>query len=323
MFGIIPTFALILGLPTWKTDYVWNSYSSQGDTLYAVKITSLMGSHGLPTPEWSTPKVLRQGFDVVAVDLRGIDKIRPAKNYSMVPAGPADPSGYEYVETDAAGAVRLWGRETLWKRLVEAGKISCEHGHFTDVEYDSQDSRILYVYCFKQEVAYRFEPPYDHACAIRIGPSVGMSGDSTRATFYSILGQSKAFMRVGSGLYEFDACSNKVAAKIEAPGILAPDATVRAKRAALLNLIGIAADLRIYQAVRPDGGMDAVVEKTGQPIRRFALPAEIPQEQRVVGIYLARSNFVVWIALHPRVMQQNIFSLDLTTGKFRKTSVPI
>ena len=55
-------------------------------------------------------------------------------------------------------------------------------------------------------MAYRFEPPYSQACALKLGPEAGMES-SEQPSFLSVLGESKVFVKVGTHVYEMEGCS--------------------------------------------------------------------------------------------------------------------
>jgi hypothetical protein len=226
------------------------------------------------------------------------------------------------MEIAADGSVVLWGEETLWQRLIKAGGISCQKSSWSDVRYDEQDSRILYVYCVEEKIAYRFDPPYSQGCVVKIRSEIDLVKDLP-PMFYSTLGKPEIFMQSGWSLYETDGCANTKLSKVEGftgrEGRLPPTSTENPLTAKAL--IAISADLRIYQVAKQKG-FEVVIETTGQAAKRFMLPTEILADGFPIGIYVAKDQLVLWEVLDSRTKQTHIFSLKLKTGAFRKTSIP-
>jgi hypothetical protein len=137
-----------------------------------------------------------------------------------------------------------------------------------------------------------------------------------------MLGQPKTFVQAGLWLYEINGCSNSEAtevsefsrSKMPPPGAATPP---------VKDLIGISADLRIYQIAGESGGFDVVIERTGQAMQQIALPVDILGDYASRGIYLAKSQIVIWTVLDLKNSRHIVHSLDLISGKFRKVLFPL
>lgn len=307
-----------------RTEYQWGSYATKAQDLYVIRRVAELREDAAPIPERSAPHLVSERYEVVAADLTGQSEPRPVEFRKIPPDAPM-PADYEYVGFDDAGQVELWGREALAQRLRSAGSISCPGS----VQYDEQDARVLYYRCDDEGVAYRFEPPYRQACAIRLGPHGGIPHSlSDDFRFRSTAGEQVAFVAVGWGfLYQVDLCGAGGARQLDR--YAAPDQAIsRAPRAEPVwadvkrlphRLLGIADGMRVYQVT--EGSEQAVVVVAGDgAMRRHRLPREMSEAGD--GRYLAQGRLVVWNVMDPQAHIHVLHSLNLASGAFHRTEIP-
>lgn len=323
-------------VPTTTTLYS-TTYATQGDTMYFLKTTTLMGPESLPIFERGKRSDWNEVSTLMALDMRGGRDPQPVAKYEVIPKDEQPNGGYPYIELNGDSVPRIWRDDALRKRLVKTAGVGCAG----ELKYDKQDSRVLWLYCSNEEIAYRFDPPYGQPCMFRVGPAGGMerivaSGGvklHTSPDFYSKAGNAAVFAWIGWKLYELDGCSNTSAIEIEglvqhdgggpwgAHPVLPPDNKA---------LVGITSDLRIYQTFREGVGTEVVVEQPGKEMRRFPSPPLGPDERDMgsskkypVAHYIAESNLVIWKRrLLGTGEREVVYTLDLNTGKTRKAVIP-
>jgi len=306
-----------------RSEYLWGSYATKAQDLYVIRRVAELREDAVPIPERSAPHVVSERYEVVVADLTGKSDLKPAE-FRKIPPEAQVPSDYEYVAFGEAGQIELWGREALSQRLKSAANITCSGS----VQYDEQDSRVLYYRCDGEDVAYRFEPPYRQACAIRLGPQGGIPHPaSSDYRFLSTAGQPVAFVAVGWGfLYEVDLCRDAVARELDR--FARPDQAISSapkstpKWADVKHmphrLLGIAAGVRLYQVTEGANQAVVVVAADGA-MRRYSMPGELSQVGE--GRYLAEGGFVIWNVMDEQSHLHVLHSLDLASGVFNKTEI--
>lgn len=305
--------------------------------MYFLETTTLMGPESLPIFERGKRNDWKVVSTLMALDMRGGKSPQPVAEYEVIPKGEPPNGGYPYIEVNGASTPRVWRDNALRKRLQKTAGGECAG----KLAYDKQDNRVLWLYCSTEEIAYRFDPPYEQPCMYRVGPAGGMerivaSGGvklHTSPDFYSKAGNAAVFAWNGWKLYELDGCSNTSAIEIEGPvqidggGPWGAHPTLPSHNKVL---VGITSDLRIYQTFRDGAGTEVVVEQRGGEMRRFPSPPLGPHEMDMgsskkypVAHYIAESNMVIWKRrLVGAGDRQVIYTLDLNTGKTRKAFIP-
>jgi hypothetical protein len=307
-----------------RSEYVWGSYATKAQDLYVIRRVAELREDAVPIPERSAPHVVSERYEVVVADLAGKSDLKPVE-FRKIPPEAQVPADYEYVAFDETGQIELWGRQALSQRLKSVANIACSGS----VQYDEQDSRVLYYRCDDEDVAYRFEPPYRQACAIRLGPQGGIpypGSDDYR--FRSTAGQQVAFITVGWGfLYEVDLCRDGVARELDRfarPDQAISPAPKSMPKWADVNqlphrLLGIAEGMRLYQVAQ--GASQSVVEVAADgTMRRYSMPEELSQVGE--GKYLAQGGFVIWNVMDEQAHLHVLHSLNLASGVFNKTEIP-
>jgi len=316
----------LVGCATMSTrvEYRWGSYSTRDQNLYVIRRVASLQGDALPVPERSAPHVVSERFDVLVADLTGTSGLQPVK-FRMLPPEASAPADYEYVGFDREGHAELWERNALAARLRSAGNISCSGS----VQYDEQDARVLYYRCDHEGMAYRFEPPYQQACAVRLGAAGGMEHPlSSDYRFWSTAGQPVAFISVGWGfLYRIDLCRDQAAKALDRfaePDQAMSDAPANPPKWSEVQqlrhrLIGIAEGMRLYQVAGSSGDAVLMMSADGAA-RRYPLPAGLSKAGG--GRYLAQGGFVVWNVMDAVAHRHIIHSLDLNSGRFSRTEIP-
>lgn len=307
-----------------RAEYLWGSYATRRQDLYVIRRVAEFREDRLPFPEEAPPKLISEQYEVLVADLRG-KTIKPAEQ-KMIPPVASLPADYEHVAFDEMGRVELWGKEALSQQLRSAGNITCRGS----VQYDEQDSRVLYYRCDDEPMAYRFESLTGPACPIRLGPAGKIQRPlSDEYRFWSVAGQRVAFISVGWGfLYEIDLCGDQPAREIDR--FTSPDRRDWAEpsksqpewlkvKSLPYRLIGMGEGVRLYQI--HEGSAEAVVMVNADgTTRRFPLPGEL--NNTFDGRYLAQDGYVIWNVMDERLHRHTVHSLDLSSGRFGKTELP-
>lgn len=325
--------ALLCGcafVPTSQTAYTW-SYAMQGDTMYVVKTKTWKGPEPLPIPERGQRGVMSRTSTLMAIDMRGNRAPQPVREYELIPKDFDSNEAYPFIETDGVAVPRVWRSDVLLKRLAETAGINCSGS----LEYDKQDQRVVWLYCGKENSAYRFDPPYAVPCLYRFGPEVGVEPDLDSKgrklpfspNFYSISGTTAIFARVGSLRYRLDGCSNTSASKVDVYANIGgsrPASAPSKPGREIKRLIGITDDLRIYVTDEDVVDGEVLVERRGKEPRHFPVPPLAPLEMASSPKYDAKNNLVIWYRMYAGgKLDRAIYALDLGSGAMLKAFIPM
>lgn len=307
-----------------RSEYLWGAYATKADDLYVIRHVAELREDALPIPERSAPHLVSERFEVVIADLTGQSTVRPVE-FRMIPPDMPPPADYGYVALDEDGTVELWGKEALSRHLKSAGKIACSGS----VQYDEQDARVLYYRCDDEGLAYRFEPPYQEACVIRLGPQGGIPHAATDDyQFRSVAGQKVAYVTVGWGfLYEVDLCRDAPARELNR--FARPDEALAQRSKSLPTwaevnrlphrLLGISETSRIYQ-VQQGADEEVVTVAADGTTKRYPIPGELAHLGE--GRYLAQSGLIVWNTMDEQAHLHILHALNLASGVLTKTEIP-
>jgi hypothetical protein len=307
-----------------RAEYIWGAYPAKGDYLYVIRHESELQEDVVPIMERSAPRLVSERFEVVAVNLTGDTSPEVVSLDKTIPASAPAPADYDFVLIDDEGNAELWGRTALSDRLRAAGKISCQG----TLQYDEQDSRVVYYVCDDHSVAYRFAFPYRDGCEISLDTK--QQPNQTEVDdyrFWSVAGQDAAYVTLGWGfLYRVELCSDRPAEALDrftapehknwgVPGNLPswPDVSALPYR-----LIGMADGMRLYQSSSVQEHAVVLVSEADQP-RTYVMPPEIAG---IEGRYLPQSERVIWNVMDAERHVHVLHSLQLSTGRFSKAELP-
>lgn len=269
---------------------------------------------------------MEREYHVVAIDLTGEKKNPVSSIHRLQPAHPVGEDHlnqafgyYEYIELENGTLPVLWGNKELKDRLLQAEGVDCSKSEIRNILYDHQDSRVLYLYCKRKEIAYRIELPSMNAVAIPLGAVAGLPSDDMPG-FFSAPGQKKIFVNVNRGAYEIEVGSNNKATKIEN---IEYD-SYGPKRRSAKSLIGVADGLRIYQLTQlQEKTAQLSIEYDQQAPRVYSLPAVFATKGANQAVYLPRNNLVLWEVMGEVAHKTVIYSLSLDSGAMRRAEVKI
>jgi hypothetical protein len=307
-----------------NTFYKWDSVTVDGDSLYVMKM-DVYYAPNIPIPERGADVVLKKDYEVVKLDLTGKKHRLLSTKYHLVPKRPindeslADVAGYyEYIEVDDKGQTILWGTPELKQRLLKVIPAGCSADEFGHVEYDKQDSRVLYLYCQRMDTAYRVELPEMNVVAIPFGRPYDPNSFNSSPRFYSMRGQKTVFVDVAGAMYELNTDDLTTRKKMEMVESGNWNADTRSDK----SLIGVAQGLRIYQVKQTQtNAAQLSIEYQGQPARVYPLPNAIAH-MFGPAIYLPRSNLVLWNAWDENPDNYVIFTFNIETGVMRQAYIP-
>ena len=317
-------FIVLMGsfLGLYKTEYDWPSYAIAGDTLYAFKTVST-NAFNIPIPERGSPKVLKKDYEVVAIDLTGKKEGTVSTRHRLMPERPVGDDHlmstigyYQYIELNDTAPPVLWGRKELKARLMQVAGSACSESEIRDVNFDLQDSRVLYLYCKREDIAYRFELPSMDVTPIPLGEATGTT-PHVRPTFFSALGQKTVFAEINGVMLEIPLDAKFKAKKIEKVQTGFRDSEERGTK----SLIGIAEGLHIYQLTQLQAKTAQVsIEYDQQPPRIFPLPTAIVNFTAQAR-YLPKNNLVMWEVMGEIKGEIVMYTLHIETGVTHRTVV--
>ncbi|MEO8019607.1 MAG: hypothetical protein ABI769_17490 [Pseudomonadota bacterium] len=223
------------------------------------------------------------------------------------------------------GRIQLRRGEEMANHLRQAANISCD-GH---LDFDLQDSRVLYFACLDRSAVYRFEPPYHSATRIVTNSENGLRFPQVgELVFASILGDKYVYAWGGRDLlFRIDlALPSKVQEfdRFATPGapleLSSPQSRSADRDSPESSLIGVAPDLRIHEVIGK-ATTHVVVVRPGRPDLVVDLPGEFGRSDHVTRRYVAKSQIVIWL-LREALHGETVFAVDLATGKTMQANLP-
>jgi hypothetical protein len=302
----------------------WWSAIATGEVLYAVRHDLVMERHGIPIPERPPEHFVSSDYTLVEIDLTGRQAVRFPQKPFHVTKHDEHSDSHDFLALDASGRPRLWGRRELAAVLRGAAGADCEG----DAQSDHQDSRVLYYYCAKEDLAYRLEPPYVAARKIQLGEAGGMRLGYQGYKLSSPVGDPKLYVWASDD-FLFELTLDGSVPPVELKRFAAPEETLLVDPAnppgftpgqPVERLIGISSKIRIHEVSRADGKLVVSVARRGDApqLLEYPYPANLdPGRFR----YFANSQKVVWIFSTSSAIGR-MLALDLTTGSFAWANMP-
>lgn len=311
-----------------RTGVLWGAFASHHGQLYVVQYRKTLNEDAFPIPERAAPTIVSEIYEVMSLDLRGANrwKATGVKRKS----GKADSGaafGFDYVRVGEDEKPQLLRRENTAEQLRAMASIPC-NGY---LEFDRQDSRVLYLLCDDYRAAYRSEPPYESATRIDLSGAPGIDYTGGKWEFSSTLGGHEVYIWAARDhLYRAKLGSTEPVQELDrfagADGAIElPAGSPRHVRLPLPEfdkLIAVDPSLRIHEVARENGRLEVALIRPGQDAKRFELRDPVVDMRLTALRYLGRTGQVIWV-FSDNLTDHVVVSLDPSAGQFSKSAFSI
>lgn len=304
-----------------ESSYVRGPYYSEDAKLYFIRVDTTKVFSGISIPEHREPKAISERYYPVTIDLHGKEAVAQVNEYQLVPKSmPVASADYEYLMRAQNGSLEIWGRSALEQMLrTSAPEIHCAG----TIEFDRQDPRILYYFCRKEALAYRFDKPFSRACMLRLTLLSNVAASSIdNAWFLSKWGESGTYVWADRSLFKIDGCSGTSAIHLAEWRLESATVSNDRESSTTETLVGITSDTRVTLTKRSNktyllfwrAGMETAME--------IALPTDLAADVNARPMYLAKDETVIWERADVVRQRWVIDSVELLSGTFHRAVLP-
>ena len=305
VLGLLLLFFGYLLVPSCRTahGYVDVNRAVRGNSLYLLEYKMRYRRAGLPIPE--VPRWVKTGEvrRIAAVDLSGASPLQSIGNYKHVDLSNEKP---EIIYFEDSGLPRLVSYDERDRRIRAAVSLPCD----SEVRGDSQDFRIVYLFCDRQRTLYRLEAPFDRAIKVTLPEGSSLSGFEYSQRFRSTVGDPYLYVLSGR--------------RFDNPGQFHRVDIGSATPSMLLDLpageiIGITSRLRIHDLAHEGPSLQVLVVEGGKPPRRWVFDHPPEGDGTRAASFHAAIGFVTWDF---DVLGKRKVALNVHTGTFSQITVP-